>query len=107
MSYGRLLSGSKCRLGAAPKSAVVARPDLVVLGDVVAVGRQRQARAGGRARDVITVAPVAGVSYLVQRIVLTRQVHHETPVVLVHRAFQRGFCVAGQVVGHAESRRDD
>ena len=62
MSYGRLLSGSKCRLGASAERSVVARPDLVVLGDVVAVGRQRQARAPGRARDVVTVGPVAGVA---------------------------------------------
>ena len=69
---------------------VVARPDLVVLGDAVAVH----------------IGPVAGVALQRRGVVAKREVGRVVLVVTVHAELERGLCVARQIVHGAEPGRD-
>jgi hypothetical protein len=74
------------RLHRQAKRRVVARPDLAVLRDVVAVG----------------VAPGPGIVLELQRVVAGRETGGLARHVAAERRLQRGLGVAEQVVGHAE-----
>ena len=85
---------------------VVARTDLVVLGDVVAVGGQHSRRAGRRARQVVAVAPVPGVALEAGGVVARGEVGRIVEIVFVQAELQRCPRIARQVVDGGEARRD-
>ena len=93
----------------APRAEVgLARTDLPVLDDVVAVGAVRiGARAGVAARAVaVAVLPVAVLPGSVQRVVVVGEADRHPLHVAARAELQRRPGVAEQVVGQAEARRD-
>ena len=87
----------------------VPRPDLVILGDVVAIGRQHEGRAGGRPWSIVTIVPIPSVPRRPGDIgrsgVVSPHGRCATGIhVLACVKLERCFRIAEQVVSQAEPR---